>query len=67
MGPEKFLGQTFIAKSSIYVTAPIIAANTLDQLKDILGAVGYRLSPDEMTQLNTVSSYPREWWRSKPE
>jgi len=66
---NKTIAQTALAwlLTTPVVTAPIIAANTLDQLKDLLGAVGYRLSSDEMTQLNTVSSYPREWWRSKPE
>jgi aryl-alcohol dehydrogenase-like predicted oxidoreductase len=41
------------------ITAPIVGANTAAQLQESLGAVGYRLSPDEMEVLNTVSSYPR--------
>lgn len=41
------------------VTSPIIGANTIEQLNESLGAVGYRLTSDEMTvlsQLNTDSA-----------
>ena len=66
---DKTIAQTALAwlLTTPVVTAPIIAANNLDQLNDLLGAVGYRLSDEEMKRLNEVSSYPREWWRSKPE
>jgi aryl-alcohol dehydrogenase-like predicted oxidoreductase len=36
------------------VTAPIIGANTMEQLNESLGAVGYRLSEDEMIALNNL-------------
>ena len=37
------------------VTAPIVGANTAEQLKDALGAVGYALSAEEMDTLNQAS------------
>jgi aryl-alcohol dehydrogenase-like predicted oxidoreductase len=37
------------------ITAPIIGANTADQLKESLGAAGYRLTADEMKALDDVS------------
>ncbi|OIQ98793.1 general stress protein 69 [mine drainage metagenome] len=43
------------------VTSPIVGANTAAQLQESLGAVGYRLSPQEMESLNTLSSYPKNW------
>lgn len=43
------------------ITAPIVGANTAAQLQESLGAVGYRLSPDEMESLNGLSSYPKNW------
>ncbi len=43
------------------VTAPIIGANTAAQLQESLGAAGYRLSPAEMTRLNELTRYPRNW------
>jgi aryl-alcohol dehydrogenase-like predicted oxidoreductase len=41
------------------ITAPIIGANTVAQLQDSLGVVGYRLSPDEMTRLNETTKWVR--------
>lgn len=38
------------------VTAPIIGANSIDQLNESFGAVGYRLSDDEMKSLNDCTS-----------
>jgi aryl-alcohol dehydrogenase-like predicted oxidoreductase len=35
------------------ITAPIIGANTPDQLRDLLGVVDYRLSDDEVARLKT--------------
>ena len=43
------------------VTSPIVGANTAAQLQESLGAVGYRLSPEEMESLNTLSAYPKNW------
>jgi aryl-alcohol dehydrogenase-like predicted oxidoreductase len=39
------------------VTAPIIGANSVEQLKESLGAAGVRLSPEEMAELNRVSGW----------
>jgi len=39
------------------VTAPIIGANTVAQLQESLGAVGFRLSTEEMNQLNQLSDW----------
>jgi aryl-alcohol dehydrogenase-like predicted oxidoreductase len=43
------------------VTAPIIGANTAAQLQESLGAVGYRLSAEEMNRLNELTRYPKNW------
>lgn len=43
------------------VTCPIVGANTAAQLQESLGAAGYRLAPDEMTSLNELTSYYRNW------
>ncbi len=40
-----------------YVTAPIIGANTVEQLEESLGACGVDLSTEEMARLNQVSSW----------
>lgn len=40
------------------VTAPIFGARTSAQLADNLGSVGWSLSPEEVEQLNAVSSIP---------
>lgn len=40
-------------------TAPIIGANTVEQLRESFGAVGYRLSPEEVAALNASTDYPR--------
>jgi aryl-alcohol dehydrogenase-like predicted oxidoreductase len=39
------------------ITAPIIGANTVQQLQDLLGAVGYRLGEDEMRVLNELTAW----------
>jgi len=39
------------------VTAPIIGANTVEQLQDSLGAVGFRLSSEQMDALNVLSDW----------
>lgn len=42
------------------VTSPIIGANTVEQLREILGAVGLRLSQEEMATLNELSAWENE-------
>lgn len=42
------------------VTAPIIGANNVEQLKDGLGATGLKLSEDEMTALDRMSEWKRD-------
>lgn len=46
-----------------FVTAPIIGANTVEQLDELLGAVGLRLSEDEMTRLDELTAVDRNWFR----
>ncbi len=50
---EKSIGQTALAwlLSIPVITAPIVGASSVKQLQDSLGAVGYRLSADEMKAL----------------
>jgi aryl-alcohol dehydrogenase-like predicted oxidoreductase len=59
----KTVAQTALAwmLTNPVITAPIIGANTPDQLNDLMGASGYRLSADEMERLNGLTSYPRNW------
>jgi aryl-alcohol dehydrogenase-like predicted oxidoreductase len=55
----KTIPQTALAwlLSNPAITAPIIGANSIEQLNDSLGAAGYHLSDDEMATLNqTVSN-----------
>jgi len=40
------------------MTAPILGARTIEQLRDNLGAAGWSLSPDEMEELNRASAVP---------
>lgn len=42
-------------------TSPIIGANTLAQLDESLGAVGYRLAPEEVTALSEATAFERNW------
>lgn len=42
-------------------TSPIIGANNVTQLSEALGAAGYRLSEDQMSRLNEVSKWERNW------
>ena len=39
------------------ITAPIIGARTLDQLEESLGAVGFRLTDDDMAALDQASQH----------
>jgi aryl-alcohol dehydrogenase-like predicted oxidoreductase len=59
----KSVAQTALAwqLTNPVITAPIIGANTRGQLQDALGAVEYRLEPDEMTRLNELTAYRRNW------
>lgn len=40
------------------MTAPILGARTMDQLRDNMGAAGWSLSPDEMDKLERESAIP---------
>ena len=40
-----------------YITAPIIGANTVEQLQENLGVVGFRLSDEEMQILDELSDW----------
>ncbi len=39
------------------ITAPIIGANSVEQLQDILGALDVQLSPEEVTQIDAASDW----------
>lgn len=60
---DKTVAQTALAwqLTNPVITAPIIGANTPEQLADLLGATGYRLTSEEMTRLNELTAYPRNW------
>jgi aryl-alcohol dehydrogenase-like predicted oxidoreductase len=60
---EKTVAQTALAwlLTNPVITAPIIGANSADQLQELLGAVGYHLGADEMESLNELSGYPKNW------
>ena len=55
----KTIAQTALAwmLSNPVITAPIIGANTVEQLHDTLGAADYRLSDDEVKALNTITKW----------
>jgi aryl-alcohol dehydrogenase-like predicted oxidoreductase len=59
----KTIPQTALAwlLSNPVVTAPIVGANTVTQLQESLGAVGYRLDASEMDGLNRLTDFPRDW------
>jgi len=42
-----------------YMTAPIVGANSVEQLRDLLPAADLNLTPEEVTALDTVSDWPR--------
>lgn len=44
-----------------FITAPIVGANTVEQLNESLGAVGERLNEEEMTLLDTVTGVNRDY------
>jgi aryl-alcohol dehydrogenase-like predicted oxidoreductase len=45
-----------------FVTAPIVGANTVEQLNESLGAVGFRLNEAEMQRLDQVTGQDRNWF-----
>lgn len=44
-----------------FVTSPIVGANTVEQLDESLGAVGLRLSEEEMARLDEVTGVTRDY------
>ena len=56
---HKSIAQTALAwlLSNQVITAPIIGANTVEQLTDALGAAEYRLSEDEVDALNAITAW----------
>ncbi len=55
----KTIAQTALAwmLSNPVITAPIVGANTVEQLNDALGAAEYRLSEDEVSALNAITAW----------
>ena len=55
----KSAGQTALAwlLSDPLITAPIVGARNSEQLRESLGAAGYRLSDEERSELNTLSDW----------
>ena len=49
--------------SQPFITAPIIGANTVEQLDELLGAAGQRLNEDEMQRLDDLTGVDRNWFR----
>jgi aryl-alcohol dehydrogenase-like predicted oxidoreductase len=43
------------------ITAPIIAANTVQQLEENVGALETKLSQDEIKRLNDISDWTPEY------
>ena len=60
---DKTVAQTSLAwmLSNPVITAPIIGANTVAQLDDLLGAAGYRLNADEIARLNELTKWPKNF------
>jgi len=46
-----------------FVTSPIIGANTVEQLDELLGAAGLRLSEEDMQRLDDLTGVDRNWFR----
>ncbi len=46
-----------------FVTAPIVGANTVEQLDESLGAAGVRLTEEEMQRLDALTGVDRNWFR----
>ena len=47
------------------VTAPIIGANTVEQLEESLGAAGLRLTEEEMARLDALTGGNRKWFKPR--
>ncbi len=46
-----------------FVTSPIVGASNVEQLEESLGAIGLRLSEEEMKHLDDVTGVARTWLR----
>jgi aryl-alcohol dehydrogenase-like predicted oxidoreductase len=46
-----------------YVTSPIIGASTAEQLQETLGAIGLRLTEEEMQRLDEVTGVERKFFQ----
>jgi aryl-alcohol dehydrogenase-like predicted oxidoreductase len=46
-----------------FVTAPIVGANTVEQLEESLGAVELRLTDEEMQRLDDLTGVDRNWFK----
>lgn len=59
----KTVTQTALAwmLSNPVITAPIIGANTVAQLKDSMGAAGFRLPDAEVKRFNELTAFPKNW------
>lgn len=59
----KTVSQTALARllTNPVITAPIVGANHAGQLRESLGAAGYRLDAGEMARLNDLTKYYRNW------
>lgn len=57
----KSVAQTALAwqLTNPVITAPIVGANTVEQLTESLGVVGYRLAESEVQRLNEATRYPK--------
>jgi aryl-alcohol dehydrogenase-like predicted oxidoreductase len=55
----KTIAQTALAwmLSNPLITSPIIGANSVEQLRDSLGAVGYRLSAQQVAELDALTKW----------
>ena len=60
---DKTVAQTALAwqLTNPVITSPIIGANSPEQLSDLMGVAGYRLSDEEMKRLNELTAWPRNW------
>lgn len=56
---NKSVAQTALAwmLANPVIAAPIVGANSVEQLTDLLGASGYQLSADEVKRLNETTAY----------
>jgi aryl-alcohol dehydrogenase-like predicted oxidoreductase len=54
---EKTVAQVALAwqLTQPFITSPIVGARTLEQIEESIGAIGFRLQPDEMEVLDQLS------------